>query len=394
MKITLINPSKFFLMSLFTLFMLSCSSDSSDDSDDNPPLNAQLDIDQVDSSVESFLQTYNAPGAALAVSVNGKMVYSKGYGLADVDTNSSTEADDHFRIASISKVFTAAAIMRLVDDNLITVEHKVFGADGILGNNFGSATLTTDELNVTVDDLLLHQQGGWVNASGFDVIDYEPQLNNEQFMEYILNNSELTNSPGETYRYNNVGYWMLARIIEEVSGQTYENYVRNMLASAGITSFKTTTFRESDRESNEVKYYGHTGDEQYIYTIASRRDGDGGVVISAPDLLRFLTAVDGSTTRPDIISTASQQWMKTTTSLSSLGRGFGVWEQQNVLYFTGSLPGNRSWFMIGENGVVATLLVNYRDVNNSTAYDAAIENLVLNIVNNSSIPWQTDLDQF
>jgi len=374
--------------------MLSCNSDSSDDSDDNPPLNVQLDIDQVDSSVESFLQTYNAPGAALAVSVNGKMVYSKGYGLADVDTNSSTEADNLFRIASISKVFTGAAIMRLVDDNLITVEHKVFGADGILGNNFGSATLTTDELNVTVDDLLLHQQGGWVNASGFDVIDYEPQLNNEQFMEYILNNSELTNSPGETYRYNNVGYWMLARIIEEVSGQSYENYVGNMLASSGITSFKTTTFRESDRESNEVKYYGHTGDEQYIYTIASRRDGDGGVVISAPDLLRFLTAVDGSSTRPDIISTASQQWMKTTTSLSSLGRGFGVWEQQNVLYFTGSLPGNRSWFMIGENGVVATLLVNYRDVNNSSAYDAAIENLVLNIVNNSSIPWQTDLDQF
>ena len=381
-------------MSLLTLFMLSCNSDSSDDSDDNPPLNVQLDIDQVDSSVESFLQTYNAPGAALAVSVNGKMVYSKGYGLADVDTNSSTEADNLFRIASISKVFTGAAIMRLVDDNLITVEHKVFGADGILGNNFGSATLTTDELNVTVDDLLLHQQGGWVNASGFDVIDYEPQLNNEQFMEYILNNSELTNSPGETYRYNNVGYWMLARIIEEVSGQSYENYVGNMLASSGITSFKTTTFRESDRESNEVKYYGHTGDEQYIYTIASRRDGDGGVVISAPDLLRFLTAVDGSSTRPDIISTASQQWMKTTTSLSSLGRGFGVWEQQNVLYFTGSLPGNRSWFMIGENGVVATLLVNYRDVNNSSAYDAAIENLVLNIVNNSSIPWQTDLDQF
>ena len=393
MKTTMIKQSKLFFTSLLALFILSCSS-SSDNSDDTPPMIVQLDIDQVDNSIESFLQTHNAPGAALAVSVNGKMVYSKGYGLSDVTSNISTESDDLFRIASISKVFTAAAIMRLVDNGLITLEHKVFGVDGILGNNFGTATLTADELDVTVDDLLLHQQGGWVTPSGHDVIDSQPQLNNDEFMEYILNNAELTNSPGEIYRYNNTGYWMLARIIEEVSGESYENYLENMLLSVGITSFKTTTFRQEDREVNEVNYYGHTGDEQYIYTIASRRDGDGGVVISAPDLLRFLNAVDGSSTRPDLISNDSQQWMKTTTSLSNLGRGFAVWEQQNVLYFTGSLPGNRSWFMISENGVIATFLVNYRDVNNASQYDGAINNLVLDIVNSSSIPWQTDLDQF
>lgn len=390
----MINPFKLFFLSTLTLVILSCSSDSSDDSDDTPPMAVQLDIDVVDNSVENFLQTHNAPGAALAVSVDGKMVYSKGYGLADVEANISTKPDDLFRIASISKVITSTAIMQLVDEGLITVDHKVFGVDGILGNSFGSATLTTDELDVTVDDLLLHQQGGWVSASGYDIIDHQPQLNNTEFLEYILNNSELTHSPGEIFRYNNVGYWMLARIIEEISGQTYENYVRNMLSYAGVTTFKTTTFREDDREPNEVKYYGHSGDEQYIYTIASRRDGDGGVVISAPDLLRFLNAVDGSNTRPDIVSASSQQLMKTTTSLSNLGRGFGVWEDQNVLYFTGSLPGNRSWFMIGENGVTATFLVNYRDLNNAAQYDEAINNLVLNIVNNSTIPWQTDLDQF
>lgn len=394
MKTTMINQSKFLFILLLTIFIVSCSNDGNGDSDDNPPLNEQLDINQVDTAVEGFLQKHNAPGAALAVSVNGKMVYNKGYGLADVSANRSTKPDDHFRIASISKVFTAAAIMRLVDENLITVEHKVFGSEGVLGDSFGTATLTPDELDVTIDDLLLHQQGGWVNSLGYDVIDYEPQLNNYEFMEYILNNAELTNSPGEIFRYNNVGYWMLARIIEEVSGDSYEDYVRNMLVSTGITSFKTTTFRQNDRSSNEVEYYGEASDEPYIYNIASRRDGDGGVVISAPDLLRFLTAIDGSATRSDIISASSQQWMQTTTSLSGLGRGFGVWQQQNVLYFAGSLPGNRSLFMIGDNGVVATLLVNYRDANNASVYGTAIQDLILDVVNNNTIPWQTDLDQF
>ena len=69
------------------------------------------------------MQTYNAPGAALAVSVNGRMVYSKGYGLADVAANSAVDPDNQFRVASISKVFTSTAIMKLVDDGLLKQLH-------------------------------------------------------------------------------------------------------------------------------------------------------------------------------------------------------------------------------------------------------------------------------
>jgi len=373
------------------LIFNSCSSDDSDNPGPPPPLQ-QVDIAQVDNAVGAFLSTNQVPGASLSVSVNGKMVYSKGYGLANTATSEAVEPKDIFRVASISKVFTATAILKLMEEGRLSLSDKVFGPDSILGDNFGSAVLSANELNVTIDHLLLHQQGGWwTSVGGFDVIDYAPNLSNADFFEYIFTNAELTSSPGTTFGYNNTGYWMLARIIEEVSGMSYESYIKSMVSSIGITSVKATTFRRNDRQSNEVEYYGNSGDSQYIYTISSRRDGDGGLVISSPDLLRFMNAIDGDPVRPDILGSAAQQLLTQTTSLSTLGRGLAVWDAQNLSYFTGSLPGNRSWLMISDNGRSATILLNYRDAGQ---FDNNLQSLLLNIVNNNSIPWQTELDQF
>ncbi len=365
--------------------------DPNPDPDPDPEPTSQDDISSVDNAVQAFLDEYDVPGAALAVSVNEKMVYSKGYGWANVDMNLATKPDDVFRIASISKVFTSTAILKLIEENELTLNDKVFGADGILGDSFGTASFTDDELNITVDHLLLHEFGGWGASSGGDPIDYQPQLGNSDFIEYVLNNWELTHAPGENFSYSNTGYWLLARIIEEVSGMPYETYIRNMIASTGATSFKTTTFREDDREDNEVEYYGTEFDSQYIYTIASRRDGDGGGVISAPDLLRFLCGIDGFSGRQDILNSSSHELL-TANSLTNLGRGLANWDAQNLYYFTGSLPGTRTWFMIEKGGVSIVLLLNYRS--DQANFDGDFQSLLLNIAKDGSIPWQTDLDQF
>lgn len=365
--------------------------DSDPDPDPDPDPTSQDDISSVDNAVQAFLDEYGVPGAALEVSVNEKMVYSKGYGWANVDMNLETKPDDVFRIASISKVFTSTAILKLIEENQLTLNDKVFGADGILGDSFGTASFTDDELNITVDHLLLHEFGGWGASSGGDPIDYQPQLGNSDFIEYVLNNWELTHAPGENFSYSNTGYWLLARIIEEVSGMPYETYIQNMIASTGATTFKTTTFREEDRESNEVEYYGTEFDSQYIYTIASRRDGDGGGVISAPDLLRFLCGIDGFNERPDILNSSSHELL-TANSLTNLGRGLANWDAQNLYYFTGSLPGTRTWFMIEKGGVSIVLLLNYRS--DQANFDGDFQSLLLNIAKDGSIPWQTDLDQF
>lgn len=371
-----------------------CCDDDDDDDDAPPPPVTQSAISQVDNAVSDFIAKHGVPGAALAVSVNEKMVYTKGFGLSNTANNTATEADDVFRIASISKPFTATAIIKLVDEGKLAVSDNVFGPGGILGDDFGTAILTTEELSMTVDHLLMHASGGWGVSSGGDPIDYEPQLEGNAFIEYVLNNWELQNAPGTSFSYSNTGYWLLARIIEKVSEVPYEDYVRNMISPTGITSFKTTTFREEDREPNEVEYYGSAQDMQWIYTIASRRDGDGGVVISAPDLLRFICAIDGRNTRPDVISAAAQGFMIEPTLLSNtIARGLGTWAAENLFFFTGSLPGTRTWFYLNpQNGVTAVVVLNSRGDN--PEFDNDFNTLVYNLVKDASIPWQTDLDQF
>jgi len=363
--------------------------------DDPDPISnpiPQNDILQVDTAVQAFLDKYDVPGAALAVSVNEKMVYTKGFGVSNIEHNTPTEFDAVFRIASLSKTYTATAIMKLIDDGELSLTDKVFGPEGIMGDDFGSVVFTQNELDITVDHLLIHGSGGWGSVSG-DPIDWEPQLDSNGFIEYILNNWNLPNLPGTSFEYSNTGYWLLARIVEKVSGKSYEDYVRDMITPIGITSFKTTSFRKEDRGSNEVEYYGTEQDSQYIYSIASRRDGDGGIVINAPDMLRFMCAIDGFTNRPDIVSSSSQTLMAQPSEISNLGRGLGTWEEQNLLFFTGSLPGTRTWFYINKNGTSAVVFLNYRRYD-IPDFDNDLNTLVYNLVKDDSIPWQTDLDQF
>lgn len=367
-------------------------SDPDSNPDPDPEPDSQNDIMAVDNAVQAFLDKYDVPGAAIAVSVNEKMVYTKGYGYSNLADMTPTAFDDVFRVASLSKPFTATAIMKLIDEGQIALNDKVFGPDGILGEDFGTAVLTSNELDITVDHLLIHGSGGWGTVSG-DPIDQQPQLDSDGFIEYILNNWNLPNSPGTSFEYSNTGYWLLARIVEKISGQSFEDYVRTMVSEAGITSFKTTSFREEDREPNEVEYYGTASDMQFIYTIASRRDGDGGVVINAPDMLRFMCAVDGRSQRADIVSSGSQSLMASPSEISNLGRGLGTWEAQNLLFFTGSLPGTRTWFYIDANGRSAVVLLNSRRFD-IPEFDNDLNTLVYNLVKDTTIPWQTDLDQF
>lgn len=100
--------------------------DSNPDPNPDPdPSDTQKDIPQVDDKVTQFMERYQVPGAALAVSVNERMVYSKGYGLANVGNSTAVKADDRFRIASITKVFTATAILRLVEEGLLSLDDRV-----------------------------------------------------------------------------------------------------------------------------------------------------------------------------------------------------------------------------------------------------------------------------
>lgn len=353
----------------------------------------QEDLSIVDNRVADFMSKYNIPGASIAISKNERMVYAKGYGMANTSTSESVTPNSVLRVASISKMFTGVSILKLVEEGKLNLDDKVFGPTGILGANFGTASLSNQELQITVDHLLHNSFGGWGVASGGDPIDYFPQYDNDQFLEYLLNEWDLKYPIEDTYVYSNTGYWLLARIVEKVSGQTFSSFTKNLFAAAGISTLHYTKFTKADRQPNEVEYYGQNGEEQYIYSISSRRDGDGGVVISAPDLLRAVCALDKLSHRDDVLSSATIELLRGNGPLSpNWGRGIGFWDEQNYWWTTGALPATRSWLISKYDGMSMVMIVNSKS--NDSSFDSDYNQLLWNIVNDNSIPWKEGLDQF
>jgi D-alanyl-D-alanine carboxypeptidase len=379
------------------LFLSSCSKDDTSTTPENPST-TQTDIAVVDLKVTAFMNLYNIPGASLAISKNGKLVYIKGYGKANVSTGENVTPNSLFRLASVSKTYTGIAIMKLIQDGQFTLESNVFGSNSILGNDYGTLPFNANVLNIKVKHLLQHTSGSWGSVTGGDVIDQNPSYTYKQLFDWILDTRPNPNTPGSTFDYTNVGYNLLGRIIEKKSGKTYINYLKqDILAPIGVTLTDIAGKTEAEQKPNEVKYYGQGSDAPFTYNIAfPRRDADGGLIATATDLLKLVTATDGFTTRPDILNQETiTSYTTPSTANPNYANGVGIWNTENVWYGYGSLPGTRTAFMRHNNGMCVALLLNSRIDPNSgdNPFIYAIQDLVLDFVKNPSYNWQ-NIDQF
>lgn len=160
-----------------------------------------------------FLEKYDIPGASLAVSKNEKLVYAKGYGYADTEAGEKVTPDHQFRLASVSKTYTAVAIMSLVQDGKLSLSDHIFGDNGILGDLYGTPPYNSNLRSITVADLLLNTSGSWGGATGGDVIDHHPNYTNDQFLDWVLDTRPNPKAPGTVYDYSNVGFWLAGRVI-------------------------------------------------------------------------------------------------------------------------------------------------------------------------------------
>ncbi len=384
---------------IFVTFIsvLSCSKKKSGGTNLPDPPATQKDVATIDNALNTFITTHSIPGASLAVSKNGKLVYAKGYGFADKEADEKVTTTHRFRLASVSKTYTGAAIMKLVEEGKITLDSKVFGTGAILGTEYGSGTYNTNVSNIKVRDLLQNTTGSWGSNTGGDVIDQNAAYTNTQLLNWILNTRTNPKAPGTFYDYSNVGFFIAGRVIEKLSGKSYVNYIKeNLLPATGATQTDMAGRTLADKKTNEVKYYGQGTDAPYPYVIGfPRRDADGGLIASASDVLRFITSIDGLNTRADILNSASVTAMTTAPSFSTYAQGIAIWPQQNLWYNYGSLPGTRTGFMKhNTNGMCVALLFNSRPAGAAeNAFAGAMQNLLLSIINGSH-NWQVDLNQF
>ena len=283
-----------------------------------------------DKVIPDLMRKYKIPGGAVAVVRDGKLIYVRGFGYADVENKTPVQPDALFRIASVSKPITSVAIMKLVGDGKLQLDDRVAPYIADLAPAPG-ATADPRWEQITIRHLLTHT-GGWDRTKpngGFDpmfqsaiaaaAVNAPAPASAETIIRY-MKGKPLDFDPGEKFVYSNFGYAILGRVIERVSGMPYEAFVRTgVLQPAGATRTRLGRTRLSDALSDEVKYYW-TGvglnwpmvpsvfpgegamPNNYGGFYLEALDSHGGWVSSTVDLLRFLTAVDGRADRPDILS--------------------------------------------------------------------------------------------
>ena len=266
-----------------------------------------------DEMMTQLMREHRIPGAALAVTDHGRLVVSRGYGYADVAARQPVTPRSLFRIASISKPITSAAILKLVEQKTLKLDDRVFDILDYKPHLIGDAKVDARQKKITIRHLLEHR-GGWDRAKSFDAmfksvifaknLNVPPPAKPEHVIRNMLG-VKLDFDPGERYAYSNYGYCLLGRVIEAKTGLTYEEFVkREVLAPLGIKTMRLGRTRLADRyQPLEVRYYDarrgpsvfaeDLDDEvsaAYGAWYVEAMDAHGGWIASAEDLARFACA--------------------------------------------------------------------------------------------------------
>lgn len=270
-----------------------------DESSQGYELNLITEFPEIDNRILAWMTAMNVPGVQVAITKNEKLVYFKSYGLADKENNISVANNSLFRIASVSKPITQAAILYLVQAGKLSLEDKVFGTDGILKTAYGSKPYSDQLKLITVRHLVEHKAGGWANDNQ-DPMFLPNNWTQTEIINYVLDNRPLQHVPGSTYLYSNFGYCLLGRVIEAVTGESYANYVKkSLLTPSEISEMKLGNGTLEGKFANEVRYYNEQFNP-YSYNI-NRMDSHGGWLATAKDIAKLLVRIDRNTLVTDLV---------------------------------------------------------------------------------------------
>lgn len=358
----------------------------------------------VDDVLQAFMAQWQLPALSFAVARDGRLAVLRAYGEADPAAGRPAHGDDRYRIASVSKPITAAVMLRLVEEGRLGLDDRVV-------DHLDASRLPPggdDRLvDVTVRDLLQHS-GGWDrDATG------DPMFNSAAISadlgiagpasawDVIAHTwaRPLTFAPGARFAYANLGYAVAGRVIEGAWGGAYVDAAHALvLDPAGASGMHLGRTRPSDRGDDEVAYVDHAG--AGLAASVFPGDGDvpwpdggfhleamdahGGWVASAPELIRFVAAVDGFDNRADVLSGASLAAMAARPELPTWERAdawYGLgWSVRRTAagenwWHAGSLPGTSAIVVRRDDGVVWAALTNTRPADAaafSEAFDAVM----------------------
>jgi CubicO group peptidase (beta-lactamase class C family) len=364
------------LLLLAGLAMAGCSSPASQRvwRQTGPELPALPAFDQ---AMKEFMVSREISAGALAITYRGRLVVARGYTWAKADSP-PTEPTSLFRIASLSKPITSAAVLRLVEDKKLKLDDKIldilpFGPPEGQG-------VDPNLQKVRILHLLQHR-GGWDRDKSFDPMFADRRISKalrtplpvaQADIITFMNGQPLQYEPGTKYAYSNYGYCLLGRVIEQRTGMSYQDYAkRAILSPLGIHGMQIGHSRLEDRAAAEVTY---ESDREQVYGAFNleNMDSHGGWLASAPQLVRFASAFDDPCNCP-ILSAASIETIfalprtiapeqyKAGEPYYACGwnvRDYGHGRRNT--WHTGSLPGSYCFMARWANGVDCVALFNKR----------------------------------
>ena len=186
---------------------------------------------QVDELVDAFVAAEPVPGVAYGVIVDGELVHTRGVGTVKVGTETTPDADTVFRIASMTKSFTAATVLLLRDEGRLQLDDP---AAMHVPELQGQRPPVADAPSITIRRLL-SMSAGFPGDDPWG--DRQQDLDRDAFSEFLEGGQSFAFMPGTAFEYSNLGYAILGRIITNVTGQEYRDVVRSrVLEPLGMTS--------------------------------------------------------------------------------------------------------------------------------------------------------------
>lgn len=308
---------------------------------------------------EAGIDKVDAPGAAVLVSKNGKVLFSAGYGVTDLHSLHRIDAQTNFRLASLTKQFTAMAIMLLVHDGKLRYEDRLidifpdFPAYGSM---------------ITIRNLLNHTSG---------LRDYEDlmappdpkmpaeqqQITDQGVLDLLEKQTGTVFAPGSKWAYSNSGYVLLGLVVEKVSRESFPDFLHNRI----FQPLHMTSTVAYVRGSNDVpnRAFGHSFDNgKWVQTDQSPTSatlGDGGVYSSLEDMerwdrgLRNHTLLSAHEMQPALTPVSVPSGQATNPDGTPAAYGFG--------WFLNSYKGHRRMWHYGETIGFRTAIERFVDNN-------------------------------
>lgn len=316
--------------------------------------------DDVDNYIGAQMRQLHIPGLSIAVVRDGRIAKSRGYGLANVELNAPITEDTVFEIGSITKQFTATAIMMLVEQGKVGLDDKITEYLSGVPKTWGA---------ITIRNLLTHSSGIQEYLTVPDLFSdtARPGLSHDDIAKIFFKRLQLEFQPGETWAYSNSGYLLLGNIIEKASGKTYWEFLdERIFKPLGMNATRSSEPRAiiPNRASG---YEWHKNRLENRTALTENAYAAGSIVSTVRDMAKWDAAL--YTEKLLKKSSLDQMWTPYKAdggATAPMNYGFG-WEvntyhRHRVISHSGGTPGFSSIiYRFVADGLTVIVLTNHAD---------------------------------